>query len=507
MENTEWVNYYDNLQTDTSVILGASNDKTGNIKYGGDWIMESTSQDIENVYFSSNIDYYKYVLDNLEWATGFGLPTSIIVDSNYMYVTDLSWGTINRITLLNDIATDICYNYISGLNGPFGLAMYNNNLYVSNLGNSSGIYTGTTISKFTISNGTVIDYSYNWVSDLVSPSGLVTDNSYVYVANLGIDIESYGTTISRIRMSDTTDICSNWISDLSGPIGLVINNDYTNMYVSNSVDGNISKITMNNGNVTNIERNWTILDAPPLDLTINGEYLYVANPIGNEGNPIGSITQISLANGSIVNKNYYTSENGPLDLLVHNDYMYVSNSSGTISQYDFPVVISNICFIENTTILTDQGYIPIYKIRPNINTIRGKKIVDVTRTTTIDDYLVCFDKDSIVEGYPSEKTTMSKNHKVFYEGKMKEAHTFLDTFENVNKVKYNGEILYNILMEEHTSIRANNLICETLDPKNLIAKISKYSKEEKRMIKNLLNDAAQKKDYVKRCKRITKNIK
>ena len=65
-------------------------------------------------------------------------------------------------------------------------------------------------------------------------------------------------------------------------------------------------------------------------------------------------------------------------------------------------------------------------------------------------------------------------------------------------------------MEEHTSIRANNLICETLDPKNLIAKLNtrqcKYSKEEKRMIKNLLNDSVQKKDY-KRFKKITKNIK
>ena len=93
---------------------------------------------------------------------------------------------------------------------------------------------------------------------------------------------------------------------------------------------------------------------------------------------------------------------------------------------------------------------------------------------------------------------------------MKEAHTFLDKFENIYKVKYNGEILYNILMEEYTSIRANNLICETLNPKNLIAKLDsrqcKYSKEEKIMIKKLLNDAVQKKDYVN-YKKITKNIK
>jgi hypothetical protein len=32
------------LTQNTGVIVGASDDKTGNIKYGGDLIMESTSQ-------------------------------------------------------------------------------------------------------------------------------------------------------------------------------------------------------------------------------------------------------------------------------------------------------------------------------------------------------------------------------------------------------------------------------------------------------------------------------
>ena len=43
---SNWVNYYDILTKETGIIVGASNDKTGNIKFGGDWIMESTSQNI-----------------------------------------------------------------------------------------------------------------------------------------------------------------------------------------------------------------------------------------------------------------------------------------------------------------------------------------------------------------------------------------------------------------------------------------------------------------------------
>jgi hypothetical protein len=58
----DWKAYYDIIQTNTNAIVGASNDMTGNIQYGGDWIMESTGTDIEMIYFNSSIGYYKYLL-------------------------------------------------------------------------------------------------------------------------------------------------------------------------------------------------------------------------------------------------------------------------------------------------------------------------------------------------------------------------------------------------------------------------------------------------------------
>ena len=57
-----WTNYYALLFSQTGVIVGASNDNTGNLKYGGDWVMESTSQNVELVYFTKNIEYYQYIL-------------------------------------------------------------------------------------------------------------------------------------------------------------------------------------------------------------------------------------------------------------------------------------------------------------------------------------------------------------------------------------------------------------------------------------------------------------
>jgi hypothetical protein len=58
----DWNKYYDTLKTNANVIVGASNDETGNIKYGGDWLMENTMEDVKNIYFNENIENYTSTL-------------------------------------------------------------------------------------------------------------------------------------------------------------------------------------------------------------------------------------------------------------------------------------------------------------------------------------------------------------------------------------------------------------------------------------------------------------
>jgi hypothetical protein len=161
-----------------------------------------------------------------------------------------------------------------------------------------------------------------------------------------------------------------------------------------------------------------------------------------------------------------------------------------------PTPISIICFQKNTPILTDQGIIPIDKINTKIHTIRGNKIIAITKTISIDNYLVCFEKNSLKFNYPCKKTIMSKDHKLYYNGKLTEAYKFIELFPNVTKIQYNGDILYNILMEKHDIINVNNLICETLHPDNIIAKIftSNLSEEHKNSM-IIINNSIMKKNY------------
>ena len=139
-----------------------------------------------------------------------------------------------------------------------------------------------------------------------------------------------------------------------------------------------------------------------------------------------------------------------------------------------PAPLSNICFLGGTPITTNQGNIPIDKINPQIHTIRNKKILRITQTTTQDKYLVCFEKDSLAPNIPSQKTIISSFHCIYYQGKMMQARDFVGKYENVKNIRYRGEILYNVLMEDHEKMLVNNLICETLNPKNAIVEVYKF---------------------------------
>ena len=158
---------------------------------------------------------------------------------------------------------------------------------------------------------------------------------------------------------------------------------------------------------------------------------------------------------------------------------------------------SNICFPGYTPISTDQGIIPIENINITFNTINNEKIFAITKTITEDQYLVCFEKNALGFNYPDKKTVMTKEHRVFYQGKWREANTFLSKFDKVKKIEYTGEILYNILMDKYSSVKVNKLLCETLHPNHFIAKLYKtpFSEEYKNKMIISMNDSIKRKDY------------
>jgi hypothetical protein len=130
-----------------------------------------------------------------------------------------------------------------------------------------------------------------------------------------------------------------------------------------------------------------------------------------------------------------------------------------------------VCFPAGTHVRTDQGSIRIEKLKPDIHTIRKKNIVAITKTFSNEKHLISIEKDSLFTNVPSEKTIISQEHNIFYQGQMYPANYFVDKFKCVEKVKYHGETLYNVLLETHEKMIVNNMLVETLHPENEVAKL------------------------------------
>ena len=65
LQYDNWKTYYEILKNNSNVIIGASENLTGNLRYGNDWILENINLDIENIYFNDNIINYQNNLSTL----------------------------------------------------------------------------------------------------------------------------------------------------------------------------------------------------------------------------------------------------------------------------------------------------------------------------------------------------------------------------------------------------------------------------------------------------------
>ena len=132
-------------------------------------------------------------------------------------------------------------------------------------------------------------------------------------------------------------------------------------------------------------------------------------------------------------------------------------------------MISTICFIGSTLIHCDQGYMKIKDINTKKHTIQGNKILAITKTSFAGKSLIKIEKDALGMNVPNRDTIMTEQHCIAYKNRLIESHKMLG--EKITRVAYQGEIMYNILMESHKIILAHNMPVETLHPDNLIAKI------------------------------------
>jgi hypothetical protein len=164
---------------------------------------------------------------------------------------------------------------------------------------------------------------------------------------------------------------------------------------------------------------------------------------------------------------------------------------------------SNICFIAKTLIQTDQGQEQISKLIPGFHTINGKRIKFITETKSKDTHLYKIKRNALGKNIPSRDITVTGNHLVEYDFVLMPVRVLSTELEKIEKVKYNGEKLYNILMDKHEIIKLNNLNVETLHPNNLIARLynnenfQNLEHEEKKSFIRTFNKKIQEEGLIK----------
>ncbi len=222
-----------------------------------------------------------------------------------------------------------------------------------------------------------------------------------------------------------------------------------------------------------------------------------ANGINNTNVIVGSSYNSDLAKNSPV---YWSSLSATPQFLSSILGVFTSdnavaqgiNDNGVIVGYLTAITaLSNICFPAGTPVRTDQGTVPINQLDPAKHTINRAPIQHITQTRTLDKYLISFPPGSIRPHLPSQHTVMTKDHQIEFNGCMVPAQRFLTYSKDIKKVTYTGETLYNVLLATPGKMIVNDLVCETLHPENIIAKLytQTYTDEERTDLVMQLNES------------------
>jgi hypothetical protein len=184
----KWKQFYELIQTNTQCIVGASNDKTGNLQQGADWVMESTGQNIESTYFTNEIQEYSSTLA----ATS--IPSTGDIQIRQTTTTSsLEYSTDDSITW-NPIANNDYPIYITNSNTDSTVI---NVKFTTHITFSSAVVTTTTNAYFVPSSNNITFDGQNYtvtISGITSYSGLIkngtstpsTGKSNIIVQNINI---------------------------------------------------------------------------------------------------------------------------------------------------------------------------------------------------------------------------------------------------------------------------------------------------------------------------------
>ena len=269
-----WKQYYDRVYAQTGVIIGASDNNTGNLKYGGDWVLESTHTDVQAIYFTEAIANYSSLLAAI---------------------------TISGITYTSSSASTV---YISATSGVTGEVVIPSTVVISSV-----TYTVTAIGTSTDSTG--VFQGNQAITSVVIPNTvtLIGQNAFRECINLSgtLIIPSSVTSIEISAFQSCSKVSSIYI--LGSP----------NIKIIAFYNTNVSSIYVIGPATLQRESFSQQLGTQPRTIYLNSGVTMVSDPFSAMSNVSGTTvysnsTTFSLANspvlsGKTINPAYQDANN------------------------------------------------------------------------------------------------------------------------------------------------------------------------------------------------------
>ena len=432
--------------------------------------------------------------------------TSIIIPSGVTSIGDYAFAYTAKLQSITVDPDNANYSSLDGV-------LFNKNktiLLKYPTGNSAVSYTvPSSVETIEGRSFSILEYTdNNTLRTIILNNGLKNINIFAFRYSVvqSINIPDSVTSIGESAFSGATSLTS-----ITIPAGVTSIGNYA-FYGASS----LTSITVTAGNTNYKDISGILFDLSGATLiqypigstrttydiqegvTIIGNYAFAsASSLTSITIPasVTSIGDYAFYNASSLTIVYIT--NGQLGIT--SPATNVSFFGATVNTYTLEVAAAvaaaaPICFPAGTPVTTDQELIAIDKLNPSKHTIRGKDIIAITQTRPLFKEIVSIEKDALSANVPSQTTEISNEHKVFYKGTMVKARDLVEMCEGVKRIPYNGETLYNVLLKKHDKMMVNNLICETLDPKNIMAKIcgGNYNDVEQRKICEVLNKIIKK---------------
>lgn len=272
-------------------------------------------------------------------------PYGIALNNNNLYVSQYS---NNSIVIYNIKTGQINTVINTGLVNPAGMVCDNiNNLYITN-------QTNNTITKYNPDTGAI----YNFITGISGPSGITIDiNNNLYISAI------YGNTIGKYNSSNGSVINANYI--VVGPVGSaeLMFDENNNLYVANYFGNTVGKYNCDNNDVgTTINANFITGLSLPVGLTFdnNNNNLYVSNA-GN-----GTIGQYNINTGQAINNSILTGLTYPLAISYYNNYLYVANFGGnSLDKYYISPPPPSAILTNGTNQLYNQTFCNLFQSTTN----------------------------------------------------------------------------------------------------------------------------------------------